>query len=301
MSEQILISLCISTFNRCEILNNTIQSITSDKAFDETVEIVVGDNGSTDNTPEICKKYAEKYPNFRYYRNNENIAIYNFSKVLMAGSGLYLKLLNDTQTLQGESLAYMKEKIVQYKNSGYNIIFAQKWGVVKDANLLLCNNPIELMRILSYHSTWSGNFGAYRCLFSTIKDVDETASLMLPQVDWLYQICNRYGTIVTSSDYYDVVNVTKKGTYSFFETFTTNYFKTLLRNIPRGWYFEREKCILYCKHIVPFYYLITRKGSGYDYNIKGAMKHVLHYYWYYPYTYRWYMIYMLYRFLKSRK
>lgn len=297
---KIIISLCISTYNRSSILDNTILSIVNDPAFDNQVELIIGDNGSVDDTINVCKKYAAKYSNFRYYRNERNIAIYNFTKVLKSGEGLYLKLLNDTQTLKPGTLAFMKTKIVEHYASGHNILFAQNWGIVGCYNGLICTNAKQLMRHLSYHTTWSGNFGAYSNMFNSIKDINSMTKLLLPQVDWVYQICNLHGTILETDLFYDVIDVTKKGSYSFFKTFTHDYLLTLRKNINWGILYEVEKCIIFCKHIVPYYYLLKTKGVGYEYNTKGAINIILRSYWYYPYAYIFPIVYYFVKYAKKK-
>ena len=61
-----LLSVIIATYNRAYDLDRAIQSV-RDEAGDY-FEIVVGDDGSSDHTPQIIAKHAVD-PRLRYYRN----------------------------------------------------------------------------------------------------------------------------------------------------------------------------------------------------------------------------------------
>ena len=54
------------------------------------LEILIRDNNSQDNTFEICKEYAEKFPIITLYQNEKNIGVYNsLSKLLNMAKGKY--------------------------------------------------------------------------------------------------------------------------------------------------------------------------------------------------------------------
>lgn len=58
----ILISVIIPSYNRANTVGYTIDSII-DQKVDADIEIVIGDDCSTDNAREVLLKYQEKYPN----------------------------------------------------------------------------------------------------------------------------------------------------------------------------------------------------------------------------------------------
>ena len=70
-----LLSICIPTFNRGDLLNDILSKYVDNPQFDNDVEIVISDNASTDSTEDICRRYVEKYSNIRYFKNEENINI----------------------------------------------------------------------------------------------------------------------------------------------------------------------------------------------------------------------------------
>jgi glycosyltransferase involved in cell wall biosynthesis len=64
--EKVRASIIIPTYNRSKLLDYTLQSISKQTIDLETVEIVVVDDGSTDDTLQIVKKY-QKYLILKYY------------------------------------------------------------------------------------------------------------------------------------------------------------------------------------------------------------------------------------------
>ena len=61
MKERILISIIIPSYNRADTVGFTIDSIINQKV-DADIEIVIGDDCSTDNAREVLTQYKEKYP-----------------------------------------------------------------------------------------------------------------------------------------------------------------------------------------------------------------------------------------------
>lgn len=59
------ISVIIPTRNRAALLDRTLQSILGQTLPRESFEVIVVDNGSTDATPEVCRAWAARLPNFR--------------------------------------------------------------------------------------------------------------------------------------------------------------------------------------------------------------------------------------------
>ncbi|EKD25956.1 MAG: family 2 glycosyl transferase [uncultured bacterium] len=66
------ISVVIPTYNRCSLLVKAIDSILSGSLKIDAYEIIVSDDGSTDETEIIILKYLEKYSNIIYLKNKHS-------------------------------------------------------------------------------------------------------------------------------------------------------------------------------------------------------------------------------------
>ena len=94
MSDQIKISMCITTRNRADLIGETLASIISQAG--DNIEIVIVDGASTDNTAEVVRGFKQKfisppqgdlggiekiyYLNNRVIKNEDNIDKYRFWK-----------------------------------------------------------------------------------------------------------------------------------------------------------------------------------------------------------------------------
>lgn len=98
MSE-IILSIGIPTFNGEKYLRETINTalIQVLNLNLDCVEIVISDNGSTDNTQKICEEFSENYPSIvKYFRNDINLGFdKNVELLFCHASGKYVEILGD--------------------------------------------------------------------------------------------------------------------------------------------------------------------------------------------------------------
>ena len=86
------LSICIPTYNRATYLKQLLDCILNQlKDIEEnTVEICVSDNASTDNTQEILQKHRQEHNNITYFRWDKNMgADMNYLKVVEIAHGKY--------------------------------------------------------------------------------------------------------------------------------------------------------------------------------------------------------------------
>jgi glycosyltransferase involved in cell wall biosynthesis len=67
------LEIVIPTWNRAEYLERTLIQFQNSPFFNYKITII--DNNSSDNTPEICEKYKQIFPNLHIIRNNKNIGL----------------------------------------------------------------------------------------------------------------------------------------------------------------------------------------------------------------------------------
>jgi len=88
-----LVSVTILSYNQEKYIAQCLESALSQKT-DFQVEIIIGDDGSTDGTKAIILQYAEKYPQIKFIDRPENIGLHkNFVDVIHKCSGTYIALL----------------------------------------------------------------------------------------------------------------------------------------------------------------------------------------------------------------
>lgn len=95
---QPLLSICIPSYKRAPLLGDLLERLAQELTGDlaDTVEVVVSDNASPDDTPAIVARYAPRIARFVSVRQAENIGSdRNFLAVVAAASGRYAVLMGD--------------------------------------------------------------------------------------------------------------------------------------------------------------------------------------------------------------
>lgn len=89
--KKILISVVIPSYNRADMVGQTIDSILAQKV-DADIEIVIGDDCSTDNAREVLTRYKEQHPDvIRLLFHEQNIGLgANWATCVKACNGKYI-------------------------------------------------------------------------------------------------------------------------------------------------------------------------------------------------------------------
>ena len=89
----ILVSVCVTTYNHAPYIERAVESFLAQRC-DFGVEIILSDDCSSDSTPQICRSYAERYPDrVRFITSAENVGMRaNYRRTLEAAKGKYVAL-----------------------------------------------------------------------------------------------------------------------------------------------------------------------------------------------------------------
>lgn len=106
------VSVCVVTYNQEKYIRQCLQSIVDQKT-DFDFEVIIGDDGSTDNTRTIISEFAEKYPCVKTLYNKENIGPYkNFVATHNMANGEFVAHCDGDDLFLPEKL----QKQVSYLN-----------------------------------------------------------------------------------------------------------------------------------------------------------------------------------------
>lgn len=91
MEKKNLISVIVCTYNQEDTIGRTLDSILRQECH-VPIEILVGEDCSTDRTLEVCRQYAERFPDVvRLFANRTNKGIVdNYFDCLLAAQGRYI-------------------------------------------------------------------------------------------------------------------------------------------------------------------------------------------------------------------
>ncbi len=108
-----LVSVCIPAYNNAEYIEETIRAVLAQTY--ENLELVVVDDCSGDETPELVERIAAEDSRVRLVRNKKNLGMVgNWNKCLLEASGEYMKLLCADDILKPESIEYELKPLLKY-------------------------------------------------------------------------------------------------------------------------------------------------------------------------------------------
>ncbi|MBE6028685.1 MAG: glycosyltransferase [Clostridiales bacterium] len=106
-----LFSVIIPVYNTEEYLRETIESIINQKVgFKDNIQLVLINDGSTDNSEGICLEYKEKYPNNIVYRYKENGGVSSACNMGLAlAEGEYINFFGSDDIWSEDAFFYVKQ------------------------------------------------------------------------------------------------------------------------------------------------------------------------------------------------
>ena len=157
------ISLCIPTFNRAPLLREALERIGEQWAEDPqcSLELIVSDNASTDDTPQVLQEFAAKYTCFslRVYRACTNQGPdANIYQAIKMAQGTFVYILSDDDILLPGALKKLFCLIHRHSTlDGFclnikSFIHSPEeptpvWFVLEEDTIITnCNNALELLR-----------------------------------------------------------------------------------------------------------------------------------------------------------
>lgn len=98
-----LVSVGVPTFNRSKSLRRCVASVRTQRVQD--IEIIIADNGSTDDTWRVCEELAAGDPRVRVFRHSVLLnSTQNFDFVRKQAKGTYVLLLGDDDWIDDDYL-----------------------------------------------------------------------------------------------------------------------------------------------------------------------------------------------------
>lgn len=105
----ILLSICIATYNRGNFIGDTLRSIVPQ--LDKDIEIVIVDGGSSDNTEEVVLNFSRQFNSIKYFRLEKKGGIdQDYDKAVEFSKGNFCWLFSDDDLIKSGSLREIKVK-----------------------------------------------------------------------------------------------------------------------------------------------------------------------------------------------
>ena len=142
------ISVIVPIYNVGKYLEETIKSVVNQSIGFYNIQLILVNDGSTDNSEEICLKYKEKYPNSILYIKKENGGVsVARNTALKAATGKYILFLD------GDDIISKKACKLAYK------FFEKNY------------NKIDMISLTLVNMSTGKKAGKYRNVFTKKKDI----------------------------------------------------------------------------------------------------------------------------------
>ena len=129
-----LVSVCIPTYNNADFIGQTIESILAQTY--KNIEILIGDNVSSDSTEEIINTFIKRDTRIKYFKNKKNLMYFgNCNNLIKKAKGKYIAIFH-SDDVYNKDIIHKQVKFLED-----NVKFA---GVFSQRNLIDDNNnPIK--------------------------------------------------------------------------------------------------------------------------------------------------------------
>ncbi|MGK0467793.1 MAG: acetyltransferase-like isoleucine patch superfamily enzyme [Clostridium sp.] len=116
-----LISICIPTFNRADLLEKCLNSIYSQLGNDSLFEIIVSNDNSSDNSQDVINKFLGLYDNLTYIKNETNIGMdKNIALVVEKSKGKHFILHSDDNDFKENTIYPLMDTINKSSESSFS-------------------------------------------------------------------------------------------------------------------------------------------------------------------------------------
>lgn len=124
--KKIKVSVCIGTYNQEDYLSQAVESALAQKV-NFPIEIIIGEDCSSDGTRDICREYERKFPSkikVVYHESNKGL-IANYVAIMQAARGEFVAPLDgDDYWIDPEKL--QKQVAFLESNSEYGLVHTNK-------------------------------------------------------------------------------------------------------------------------------------------------------------------------------
>ncbi len=238
-SESPLLSVAIPTYNRARFLDRLLSALDDQLRSQPGVELIVSDNASPDETPQIVSKFQSQGLRIRYLRNDSNLgADGNILQCYEQAKGKYVWIFGDDDVREPGSIAQVLSHL---QGQEYDLIYvassaftesytprqlngSRGFTVINRADSLACHVNIFFTFI-------SGNIvNKERVSSLDHRPFAELVGTNLVQLGWIYTALDHHRRSLLLHDPLVATLTDNTGGYALFRVFGPN-----LQRITDGW------------------------------------------------------------------
>lgn len=156
VDENKIFSVVMASYNCGKYLNETINSLIGQSfSFGSNIQLIIVDDGSTDNTAEICQKFQKQYPDniiYLYQENQGQGSARNFG--LQYANGKYINFLDADDKFSGNTF-YKVYEFFEKHYEEINFVATRMFFFDKYEGQHPLNYKFEEDKIINLKENWS--------------------------------------------------------------------------------------------------------------------------------------------------
>jgi len=219
--QQPILSICIPTYRRSEVLRKTLHSIYNQDVDQSLFEVCISDDSPDDETKNMIEKEFSLFKNLSY-RKIPECGFLNIFEALRLGKGEMLKPLNDYAMLRNNSLRDIIALIEDNRREKALIYFGLS-ALKKHDMIVELGTYNDFIKYIDYQCTYCSSVSIWKCDFDRILEDDFEPNRAFPHTTLLFRQTYKDKFIVDNSDYVINQTLSKKGGYNLPEYFVKEY------------------------------------------------------------------------------
>ena len=224
-----LISIVLPVYNGAKYLRESLDSVLAQTYTNW--ELLIVDDCSKDETPDIAQEYAQRDSRIRYYRNEENLRLpRNLNKGFSLTRGDYLTWTSDDNRYRPEALEKMYQALQE--NANAQLVYASYDVIDENDNLIetYIAKKGSIKRLVGFN-TVGACFLYTRKAYEAVGDYDHEM-ILVEDYDYWQRIAMRFKTVTVEQILYDYRRHSGALTSTMRQDqFNRNREKMLLKNI----------------------------------------------------------------------
>jgi len=279
-----ILSICIPTRDRVEIIVNTLESIYSSNVDNLLFEVVIYDSSEVSDLQLVIQN---KFPyDNLFYKKGKNDGYMNLIHALAMGKGLFLKLHNDYSVFCDSTLKTLIDSINNNKEKQSFLFFSNDSPF--NFEYKLCTTFDDFLNTVTYYSSWSTMFGIWKTDFDQVCDID--INPMFPHTSLLFALADeKRDYVIYNKKHFDNQPLSKKGGYNLYETFAVTFLNMVKSCLEKKQItyttFEHVKRDLLKKFLFYWYIQISVMKNNFSFEMLNIKKNMKVHYTSYDYYY----------------
>ncbi|AYO56920.1 hypothetical protein CO230_01505 [Chryseobacterium sp. 6424] len=140
---QPLVTIITPSYNHARYLENTVQSVLNQTY--PNIEYIIIDDGSSDNSHDVIKALAEKYPQIKYVLHKENKGHLRINEGVKMAQGDYISILSSDDWYLPEKIEKQIKKFQELDDS-YGVVYSAGYRYYEDTKEMLEPFTNKIMR-----------------------------------------------------------------------------------------------------------------------------------------------------------